>query len=92
MYMPNDKAAQYSMEIPDSAGSRRTAETQILVEMRISRTKKFLQSDTSLEQILVANSYGGNFASRIYNKPLCDDRKQLTEETDSLNIDLQSQE
>jgi hypothetical protein len=92
MYMPNDKAAQYSMETPDSAGSRRTAETQILVEMRISRTKKFLQSDTSLEQILVANSYGGNFASRIYNKPLCDDRKQLTEETDSLNIDLQSQE
>ena len=80
------------METPDSAGSRRTAETQILVEMRISRTKKFLQSDTSLEQILVANSYGGNFASRIYNKPLCDDRKQLTEETDSLNIDLQSQE
>ena len=96
VYMPNDKAAQYSMETPDSAGSRRTAETQILVEMRLSRTKKFLQSDnitnTGLEHILVANSYGGNFASRIYDKPSRGGPKLLTEETDSLNIDLQSQE
>jgi len=45
-----------------------------------------------LQQILVANSYGGNYANRLLQPPLCDNPKQLTEETDSLNIDLKSRE